>query len=117
MKPYPFGRFAAVVLTVTLAVASLVQAAPKAVMQACRADFSKLCTGVKLGGGRAAECLKQHEAELAPDCKTAMAGIKDCGQEVKKICGATSGSGALRECLKTHASEFSASCLATAPAQ
>jgi hypothetical protein len=117
MKPHPFGRFAAVVLIVTLACALPVLAAPNAAKQACRADFSKLCSGVKLGGGRAAECLKQHESELSPDCKTAMAGTKDCGQEIKKTCGAASGAGALRECMKTHASEFSASCLATAPAQ
>ena len=117
MKAHPFGRFSAVVLTVSLAFASPVWAASNAAMQACRADFSKLCSGVKLGGGRAAECLKQHEAELAPDCKTAMAASKDCGQEIKKICGATSGTGALRECMKTHASEFSASCSAAAPVQ
>jgi len=106
MKPKLFALFAAVVLSFS----APLWAAPNAAMQACRGDFSKLCSGVKLGGGRAAECLKQHEAELAPDCKTAMAGIKDCGQEIKKICGAASGPGAQRECMKTHASEFSASC-------
>lgn len=117
MKPCPFGRFTVFALTVTLVFASPVWAAPNATMQACRADFSKLCSGVKLGGGRAAECLKQHEAELAPDCKAAMDRTGDCGQEVKKICGTATGADVLRECMKTHASEFTASCRAATPAQ
>jgi hypothetical protein len=117
MKPHPLARFSAIVLTLAFAFASPVWAARNAATQACRADFSKLCSGVKLGGGRAAECLKQHEAELAPDCKATMDKIGDCGQQVKKICGTSTGAGALRECMKTHASEFTASCRAATPAQ
>lgn len=116
MKPHSLARFTVIVLTLALAFAPPVWAARNAAMKACRADFSKLCSGVKLGGGRAAECLKQHETDLAPDCKAAMVGLGDCGQEIKKICGTTAGAGGLRECLKTHASEFSASCRAALPA-
>lgn len=103
------------ILLLALAVVSPVWAARNAAMQACHDDFSKLCSGIKLGGGRAAECLKQHEAELTSDCKAAMVEVKDCGQEIKKICGASTGAGALRECMKTHASEFTASCSAALP--
>jgi hypothetical protein len=85
MKPQVLLRSGTLVLTLAVTFASPVWAERNAAMQACRADFSKLCSGVKLGGGRAAECLKQHEADLAPDCRAAMVGLGDCGQEIKKI--------------------------------
>jgi Cysteine rich repeat len=36
---------------------------------ACKADYQKLCQGVRPGGGRAAACLNQHLDELSPACK------------------------------------------------
>lgn len=83
-----------------------------AMTQACRADFGKFCKGVQPGGGRVVECLKQHEAELAPACKSTLGTIDACGPEVKKICGeqAAGQQGAMRECMKAHAKEFSAAC-------
>jgi hypothetical protein len=39
-------------------------------MQSCKADEAKFCNGIKPGGGRIINCLKQHEAELSADCKT-----------------------------------------------
>src|SRR5262245_33673402 len=33
---------------------------------ACKEDFKKFCSGVRPGRGRGWQCLKQHEAELAP---------------------------------------------------
>jgi Cysteine rich repeat len=83
-------------------------------MQACRADFGKFCKSVQPGGGRVVECLKQHEAELAPACKQTLGTVDACGPEVKKICGDQAGGqqGAVRECIKAHANEFSAACRA-----
>jgi len=40
----------------------------RATMQACRDDAQKHCKNVKAGQGRILECLKQHQAELRPDC-------------------------------------------------
>jgi hypothetical protein len=99
-------------VVLALAFASPAWAVRDAAMQACRADYGKLCPGVKPGGGRAAECLKQHEAELTPACKAAVDKLGDCGQEVKRICGDASAPSAVRECVKAHASEFSATCRA-----
>jgi len=113
MKPRALERLGAIVLA--LAFASPAWAARDAAMQACRADYGKLCSGVKPGGGRGAECLKQHEAELTPACRAAVDKLGDCGQEVKRICGDASGPSAVRDCVKTHASEFSASCRAAMP--
>lgn len=115
MKRHPMRGLGAIVLA--LAFASPAGAAGDAAMQACRTDFSKLCAGVKPGGGRGAECLKRHEAELTPACKAALDKFGDCGQEVKKICGDAAGPSAVRECAKAHASEFSATCRATLAGQ
>ena len=86
-------------------------------MQLCRADYGKLCSGAKPGGGRAAECLKQHEAELTPTCKAAVDKLVECGQEDKRTCGDASGPSAVRQCVKTQATEFSATCRAAMPGQ
>jgi hypothetical protein len=40
----------------------------RATMRACHADTQKLCKNVKPGEGRIIECLRQHQAELSPDC-------------------------------------------------
>src|SRR6266850_178136 len=37
-------------------------------VRACRGDAKTFCKDVKPGEGRIAECLKQHKAELSPDC-------------------------------------------------
>lgn len=38
----------------------------------CSADFKRLCGKVTPGKGRAAACMKEKEAELTPECRTAM---------------------------------------------
>ena len=38
----------------------------------CSGDFHKLCSGVQLGGGHAAACLRQHASELTPACHSAL---------------------------------------------
>jgi len=40
--------------------------------EACKDDAQKHCKDVKPGEGRVVQCLKKHESELAPACKTAM---------------------------------------------
>ena len=44
--------------------------------QACKDDMTKHCNGIKPGGGKILQCLKQHEAELTPQCKEKMAQPK-----------------------------------------
>lgn len=39
---------------------------------ACEDDVLKLCGEVQRGGGRIYNCLKQHEQDLTPDCRTQM---------------------------------------------
>jgi hypothetical protein len=101
-------RFAASVLPLLMAAlwgADPAQAADRAAAQACRADYKKLCSGVKPGDGRGAQCLKQHEAELSDGCKTAMAGAARCVEKVRQVCGAADA-GARQACIKEHAAEL-----------
>jgi len=43
-----------------------------AIRSKCGADFQKLCSGVQLGGGRAAACLRADASELTPGCRGAL---------------------------------------------
>jgi Cysteine rich repeat len=105
-------------LAIAITVASLctpAQAQSNAMIKACRGDAQSLCPSVKPGGGRVAQCLKQHEAELSAGCKTEMATIQQCSQQVKQICGAEAATpAALRNCFATQANEFSAPCRSAA---
>lgn len=101
----PFSPLVAAVLAGLLA-AGPALAADTATAKACRADFKKLCSGVKPGGGRGAECLKQHEADLSADCKTALTGVARCAEEVRKVCGSDGDAAARRACVKAHSAEL-----------
>lgn len=41
----------------------------KEAREECKDDVARFCNGVKPGGGRIVSCLKEHENELAPQCK------------------------------------------------
>lgn len=80
----------------------------KQAAQACRADYKKLCDGVKPGEGRGLACLKQHESELSDGCKSALSEAKDCAAKARELCGAEGGDADKRRaCLKAHAAELS----------
>jgi hypothetical protein len=101
----------AVSMGALLLLASPAQAQSNAMVKACRSDALSLCTSVKPGGGRMAQCLQQHEAKLSPGCKAQLTTINECSQQVPQICGAeASTQSALRSCFAAHASEFSAAC-------
>jgi hypothetical protein len=43
---------------------------------ACKADFQKLCPGVKPGDGRPFACLAEHKDKLSPSCAKVIAAHK-----------------------------------------
>jgi hypothetical protein len=44
----------------------------KGMKKACHDDAKKLCSDIKPGGGKIAQCLKEHEGELSQACKEMM---------------------------------------------
>jgi hypothetical protein len=49
------------------------QAEANALAQACRPDFTRLCSGVQPGGGRVLACLQQQQPnKLSPACREAL---------------------------------------------
>ena len=88
----------------------------------CRADIEKFCADVSRGGGRVAECLRQHQADLSPECKTrgqemherVQEAHKACQNDISKYCGdVRPGEGHIVSCLRSHDKDLSADCKAT----
>ena len=48
----------------------------KEAQAACSDDVMKFCKDVQSGGGRILRCLKEHENDLSPDCKSKMGSRK-----------------------------------------
>lgn len=42
----------------------------------CTVDIGKFCKNVQQGKGRIMKCLKEHQAELSPECKQGMSKTK-----------------------------------------
>lgn len=85
----------------------------------CAEDMKKFCGDVKPGKGAMAQCMKQHEAELSPDCKAHGEAMKAkmeqvheaCKGDVEKFCkDMKPGDGRIASCLKEHKSELSEAC-------
>ncbi|PPD23529.1 MAG: hypothetical protein CTY30_02530 [Methylocystis sp.] len=49
---------------------------PDDVKVRCKADYSRLCSGVMPGGGRILACFQAHKAEVSPDCADALSQMK-----------------------------------------
>jgi gas vesicle protein len=91
----------------------------------CKADLERLCKEVRPGQGRIANCLKEHEAELSPECKSFRQSKMDemkersnalqqaCGKDVEQFCkDIQPGQGRLARCLKEHKAQLSQECTA-----
>ena len=87
----------------------------------CAADASKLCSGVKPGGGARFKCLVDHESELTPECKSHMDAMKAhakelvnaCQDDAESLCaGVKPGKGAIMRCLADHESQLTPDCAA-----
>ncbi|HWE22408.1 MAG TPA: cysteine rich repeat-containing protein [Myxococcales bacterium] len=85
----------------------------------CEADAQKFCAGVQPGQGRILQCLKQHEADLSPECKQRRDSFRERMEEIRAACEADAkkfcsdirpGSGRIAACLKSHENELSDAC-------
>jgi len=85
----------------------------------CAPDIAKLCKEIKPGQGNIAKCLKDHDKDLSPACKTFIGGMhkgmndfrEGCKTDVAKFCkDIKPGDKRLVQCLKEHQTELSTSC-------
>jgi len=117
--------------TATLALAALLQwhSIAGAQMMACMSDREKLCADVQLGGGRVADCLRQHEKALSEACHEALYGTPkdgaaapaaatggddtraECREDAIKFCRDAIGDKArMKTCMRAHAADLSDGC-------
>lgn len=87
-------------------------------LTACKGDFAKFCKDVKPGGGRLIACLKEHERELTPECKTALEAKKEaflknhpCAADMQKLCKDLKGKKRM-SCMKENEKDLSEACKA-----
>ena len=87
--------------------------------KACKSDREKFCPGLKPGDGKLGACMKEHAAELSPECAAAVEAGKqarkaiheNCKADIAKFCAdATKEHGAIGKCLEGHASGLEQPC-------
>ena len=87
----------------------------------CAEDAKKFCGDVKPGGGRIAQCMKAHEAQLSPACQEGMKERaekaervrEECKADVAKFCqGVKPGGGRIVSCLKGRQADLQPACAA-----
>lgn len=116
---FPLAATALAALLAVNASTTLAQDAPPTVAQACKADRQKFCADMKPGDGKLAACMKQHEAELSPECAAARKELADARRNIRLSCKADTDKfcadaarqpGGLVKCLEGHASEIGEAC-------
>ncbi|KHD90027.1 MAG: hypothetical protein OM95_00440 [Bdellovibrio sp. ArHS] len=85
----------------------------------CAKDRETLCGNVEHGGGKVAQCMKDNQDKLSPECKAHMEKAKEtmkevreaCHDEMQKFCGDMKpGKGRMMKCMKENKEKFSAAC-------
>jgi hypothetical protein len=81
----------------------------------CKSDREKFCPGLKPGDGKLGPCMKEHAAELSPECAAAAEAGKairaNCKADIAKFCAdAPKERGAIGKCLESHESELEPAC-------
>jgi hypothetical protein len=104
-----------------LAVLGAASPAPAQDNNPCAADIERFCSNIQPGMGRIADCLKQNEDQLSPECKQQhLSEVADALRQTQEACGDDSvqycgkylqppGEGLLN-CLKLNATSLSPQC-------
>jgi outer membrane protein OmpA-like peptidoglycan-associated protein len=94
--------------------------------RSCGHDIDKFCSKVNLGGGKVADCLEQHWANVSPSCKSATTVVRDlivkrrearravprvCERDRLQLCGSVQeGDANLLECFENAKQNISRTC-------
>lgn len=93
---------------------------------ACKEDITKFCKDVSAGNRAVAKCLKEHQSDLSPACKTNISEKKEkaqdfsqaCKKDVAQFCKDTkTGGGRVLKCLKRNTDKLSAECKEVLPSK
>jgi hypothetical protein len=116
------GRLRSGVVAAVIA-AGLVGARAAQAEDPCAADVKQFCGGVKVGGGRVQECLRQNEARLSAACRAKQAAYaarfhdlveefaRACGRDIERLCAEVKpGSGRVVACLIRQQDDLTSSC-------
>ncbi len=107
----------AVFALVSFALFTSSQAAAQGAKAACEADIQKFCAGVPQGGGKIAQCLREHKASASPECQKGMEAAaasmkevaKDCEDDIHRYCAGVAP-GTAKDCLKSNFRSLSREC-------
>jgi len=114
-----FAIFASVIGVLALTSTALIAQDMPGPGKACKSDREKFCPGLKPGDGKLGPCMKEHKAELSPECSAAIEAGKEarkniqanCKADITKFCAdAAKEPGATGKCLESHASELEQAC-------
>lgn len=122
MKTKRAGVTSMIITTVTLCL-TLLGGTGAFVQEAkpCAGDIERFCQGVQPGGGRIAQCLKQHKEQISPSCKLLIAQLADQVKEVHEACeddimsfcqDVEPGGGRIANCLAVNQAQLSPECKA-----
>ena len=101
--------------------------APQQRPKPCKPDIEKFCKGVKPGHGAVIQCLREHESELTPACKSQGEAMKQklkargqsirdvCSTEIDKFCKDAKNPREMVQCLGSHSSELGSECQSILP--
>ncbi len=87
----------------------------------CSEDIANFCKEIEPGGGRIISCLKRHEAQLSPPCRTKLQEVLERIEKIKQVCttdidgfckGIEPGEGRIARCLEEHRNELTSACRA-----
>ena len=114
-----FVIYAAVIGTLAIASPALMAQDVPSPGKACKSDREKFCPGLKPGDGKLVQCMKEHAADLSPECTSAIEAGKQARKNIRANCKADTGKfcadaakepGGIAKCLESHASELEPAC-------
>ncbi len=115
-----FAIFASVIGVLAIASPALQAQDMPGPGKACKSDREKFCPGLKPGDGKLGPCMKEHAAEVSPECTAAIEAGKqarkaiqaNCKADFAKFCAdAPKEPGGMAKCLEGHASELDQACV------
>jgi hypothetical protein len=114
-------------LTIWVAASAMADPIPR-VYEACAADHQRVCSQQSIASEGSLRCLRQHSADVSPDCRAALNARRDwildrvrtaCGDEIRAHCSRGGGRSEVSpiRCLRAYEARLSEACRSAIPRQ